>query len=167
MRPGTLWKLRFLKKFWKHQFFWPIFWPTFLTNFFYQFFLPIKILLFNVFTHEQLKVLLLFLIITLIDTVTTAKSILKPQILNILHTNCKIEKQFFQHFVFWKRLVKALDFKITLTVNFQIKIYSFLKFFKFSKLFWHLGPWPAPSLKDSLLFCRKRQWPAAPSARGT
>ena len=61
--------------------------PTFL-----PIFLPIKILLFNVFTHEQLKVLLLFLIITLIDTVTTAKSILKPQILNILHTNCKIEK---------------------------------------------------------------------------
>ena len=36
-------------------------------------FLPIKILLFNIFTHEQLKVLLLFLIITLIDTVTTVK----------------------------------------------------------------------------------------------
>ncbi len=64
------------------------FFTKFFTNFFYQF----KILLFNVFTHEQLKVRLLFLRITLIDTVTTAKSMLKSQNLNILHTNFKIEK---------------------------------------------------------------------------
>ena len=73
----------------------------------------IKILLCNVFSHEQLKAILLFFLIT--------------QNLNRLHTNCKIEKVIFSTFFFWKRLVKALDSKITRTINFQINIYSFLR----------------------------------------
>ncbi len=61
--------------------------PTFLTNFFTNYNFIIQRL-----THEQLKVLFLLLIITLIDRVTTAKIILKSNILNRLHNNCKIEK---------------------------------------------------------------------------
>ncbi len=40
----------------------------------------IKILLFNVFSDEHLKVILLFLLITLIDTITTTKIFQKHKI---------------------------------------------------------------------------------------